>query len=390
MKTTVGVIFGGRSVEHEVSIITARQLMENIDRQKYRIVPIYISKQGEWFTGDALFELDTFKNLSKLPVSLKKICLLPYPAQYNLMSVVKGGIFKKGLQERLDVVIPAIHGTHGEDGTLQGLLDLADIPYAGAGLLGSALGMDKISMKAMLREAGLPVLDYLWFSRMQWEADPESVMKKIESGLNYPVFVKPADLGSSIGVKKVNNKDDLCYALDVAGTYTRRLLVERALTDCVEINCAVLGDEGQVRPSVCEQPIAWQEFLTYEDKYLRGGSEQGMAGTKRRIPAPISEELTAQIQELACKSFQTLAGGGVSRVDFLVDKASQSPYVNEINTIPGSFAYYLWEPLGINYSQLIDRLIELALKSHRIKQHTTYSIEGNLLQPGYKLSPKHE
>ncbi len=388
MTTTVGVIWGGRSVEHEVSIITAHQLLENIDKDKYRVVPVYISKQGEWFSGPALWELDTFKNLSKLPPGLKQVCLPPYPARHNLVGVAKGGIFKKALREHLDVVIPAMHGTHGEDGCLQGLFELADIPYVGAGVLGSALGMDKISMKAQLKEAGLPVLDSLWFSRQHWEAEPDAVMDSIEKSLAYPVFVKPADLGSSIGVKKANNREDLCFALDVAGSYSRRLLVEKALVNCLEINCAVLGDEGGSRVSVCEQPIAWQEFLTYEDKYMRGGSEQGMAGTERKIPAPISEDLTKQIQQLACLTFKTLAVRGISRIDFLIDKDSRRPYINEINTIPGSFSYYLWEATGINYAALIDHLIELALKSHQVKQSTTYSLEGNLLQSGSKLGPK--
>ena len=387
MKMNVGVIFGGRSVEHEVSIITAHQLLENIDRDKYRALPIYISKRGEWFSGDTLWKLDAFKNLAKLPAGLKRVCLLPYPAQYNLVGLSGGGIFKKGWQEQLEVVIPALHGTHGEDGSLQGLLELADIAYAGAGVLGSALGMDKIAMKAALREAGLPALDYLWFPRQQWEAEAEGVMNAVESKLGYPVFIKPADLGSSIGIGKADNRDDLCFALDVAGTYSRRLLVEKTLGDCLEINCAVLGDEEQAQASVCEQPQGGREFLTYEDKYLRGGSDQGMAGTQRRVPAPISEGLSKRLQGLACQAFRALAGRGVARVDFLLNKDTQEPYINEINTIPGSFAYYLWEAQGIGFSQLIDRLIELALKARQGKRQTTYSLEGNLLQGGSKLFP---
>ncbi|MBI5787862.1 MAG: D-alanine--D-alanine ligase [Candidatus Schekmanbacteria bacterium] len=388
MSTSVGVIFGGRSVEHEVSIITARQLMENIDKNKYKVVPIYISKQGDWYTGWELLRAETYRNLAKLPPYLTKVCLIPYPAKDNLIGVERGGLFKKSWNEHLDLVIPAVHGSHGEDGTLQGLLELADVPYVGSGVLGSALGMDKISMKAVLKEAGLPIVDYLWFTRSQWETEPETVMTSIESRLGYPVFVKPSDLGSSIGVKKVARRDDLAFALDVAGTYTRRLLVEKAVEDCIEINCSLLGDESDCQPSVCEQPITWQEFLTYEDKYLRGGSKQGMAGTKRQIPAPISEALTKQIQQMAVSAFKTLACRGVARVDFLVPTKTGRPFINEINTIPGSFSFYLWEAQGLKFPQMIDKLIELALKSHQIKQQTTFSMAGNLIQPGFKLGGK--
>ena len=384
---TVGIIFGGRSVEHEVSIITAQQLLENIDRRKYRPLPIYISKQGEWFCGQELCRLESFKDLNKLPARLRQVCLLPYPCRNNLVGVSGGGLLRRGFQEQLEVVIPALHGTHGEDGSLQGLLELADIPYVGAGVLGSALGMDKISMKALLRQAGVTVTDYLWFSRQQWEAGPQKVMRAVESELGYPLFVKPADLGSSIGISRVQTRDELCFALDVAGSYSQRLLIEKALDDCLEVNCAVLGDEQEAQASVCEQPLRSHQFLSYEDKYLSGEKQRGMAGSKRRIPAPISEQLSNRIRQLACRAFHVLAGRGVARADFLIDKASQRPYLNEINTIPGSFAHYLWQHQGMSYSQLIDRLIALALKAHQQKKLTSYSLAGNLLQAGAKLAP---
>ncbi len=381
-KCRVGVLFGSRSVEHEVSVITAQQVMAAFDRSKYEVIPIYLTKRGEWLSGAKLSDFGAFKAFN--PASYERVFIAPDPTVRSLVRAPQstGGLRKLfGSQKaiELDVVFPAFHGTFGEDGTMQGLLELADIPYVGAGVVGSAVGMDKIIMKAVFREAGLPIVSYVWFSRRKWQEQPEEMVQTIETDLHYPLFVKPANLGSSVGITRVEGREDLYFALDVASHYDRRLLVEEAVEEAIEINCAVLGNEDPT-PSVCEQPVSWEEFLSYEDKYMRGGKAEGMKGAARRIPAPISEELTAQVQDMAVAAFKALDCRGIARVDFLLKEEGEKLFINEINTLPGSISFYLWEPLGISPAQLVDRLVELAFEAHREKRKTTYSYESNLLE----------
>ncbi len=386
-KCRVGVIFGGRSVEHEVSVITAQQVMAAFDKSKYEVIPIYLTKRGEWLSGEKLSDLRAFKSFS--PADYERVFIAPDPTIRALVRApestkVLGGLFGAKKTIELDVVFPAFHGTFGEDGAFQGLLELADIPYVGAGVVGSAVGMDKIIMKAVFREAGLPVVNYVWFSRRKWQEQPEEAIQTIEANLNYPLFAKPANLGSSVGISRVQSREDLYFALDVASHYDRRLLVEESVEGAegegvMEINCSVLGNEAPL-PSVCEQPVSWEEFLSYEDKYMRGGKAEGMKGAARRIPAPISEELTAQVQDMAVRAFKALDCRGVARVDFFLREEDEELFIGEINTMPGSISFYLWEPLGISPSQLVDRLVELAFKAHREKRKTTYSYDSNLLE----------
>ncbi len=394
-KTRLAVIFGSRSVEHEISVITAQQIMAAADRDKYEIIPIYITKQGEWLTGPALLELATFQEPGRLE-RLERACLLPTPTQPALLRLEGGGraLFRRRAELPIDVVFPAVHGTHGEDGTLQGLLELADLPYVGAGVAGAAVGMDKILMKAAFQAAGLPVVEARWYPRSHYERDPERVLDEIEASIGYPAVVKPAVLGSSIGVARVRNREDLRFALEVASAYGRRLLVERAVEPVIEINCSVLGNDDPIA-SVCEQPLRAEEVLTYADKYLRGSKspaaasgapathtvpQGGMKSAQRLIPAPISAALTARIQELAIAAFRAVDCAGIARVDFLVSPSDERVYVNEINTMPGSLAFYLWEPSGISFSELIDRLVALALERHHDKARTTYSYATDILQ----------
>ncbi len=284
-----------------------------------------------------------------------------------------------------DVAFPVLHGPFGEDGTIQGLLELADVPYVGAGVVGAAVGMDKIVMKAAFRAHGLPVVEYVWFTRRRWQEDRDGVLDEVERKLRYPLFVKPANLGSSIGITKATERLDLAEAVDVAAHYDRRLLVEESFEGGIEVNCSVLGNHD-LEASVCEEPVRWTEILSYEDKYLRGGKGkgggggEGMASLTRRIPAPISPELTAEVQRLAIESFVAIDGAGLARVDFLVDPRSGRICVNEINTLPGSLSFYLWEPSGVPVPALIDRLIELALERHRERRQTTYTYDSALLQ----------
>ena len=373
----VGVVFGSRSVEHEVSIVTALQVIHALDRSKYEPIPIYIAKDGRWLAGEQLARLESYKDLQLIAEGVRAY-VAPEPGNRGLI-VRSRGWLRRPPKLELDVIFPCVHGTFGEDGTLQGLLELASIPYVGAGVVGSATGMDKIIMKAAFQAAGLPVVNYIWFSRSRWERSAEEVLDQAEQRLRYPLFVKPANLGSSIGISKATNRESLKAALEVAASYDRRLLVEEGVEPAIEINCSVLGNDEPV-PSVCEQPIAWQEYLSYEDKYLRGNKAQGMKGASRRIPAPISPELTRRIQELAVAAFKATDCAGIARVDCLVSQRTEEVFVNEINTIPGSMAFYLWEPTGISFTELTDRLIQLALERHAEKTKTHYSYDSAILR----------
>ena len=379
-KHNVVLIFGGRTPEHEVSIVTAHQVCLAL-QENHNVIPIYITKNGEWLTGDTLHDLSTFTEGS-----------LPHPSDFDKVSVEfhpepkfvvnskhwLGQDLRKRTVLPVDVVFPAIHGMHGEDGTLQGLLELMNLPYVGAGVVGSAVGMDKIVMKAIFNENQLPVLPYVWWDQQEWEIGADAIIEDVETTLSYPLFVKPAMGGSSIGVAHVKNQDELLSAIEVAGHYSRRMLAEQAVEAPVEINCAVIGtDEPTV--SVCEQPITEATFLSFDDKYIHQEDESsGMAGADRKIPAPISEELTLHIQQLAERTFQVLDSAGVARIDFLVD-ADENVYVNEINTIPGSYSHYLWTHQGIEFPQLVSELIDLAFAAHAEKNRLTYTYTTNLL-----------
>ncbi|MDI3480385.1 MAG: D-alanine-D-alanine ligase [Tepidanaerobacteraceae bacterium] len=379
----VAVMFGGRSVEHEVSVITGLQIMENIDKSKYRPIPIYLSKDGRWYTGEALTDIKNYQDISSLIKKSREIVLLP---TYNLKKFYfypfKAGLLRKepdGLQ--VDVALLAFHGAFGEDGCIQGLLELAGIPYTGPGVVGSGVGMDKIIMKHIFKSNDLPIVNYTWFFRKNYEKDPEATIENVESTLRYPVFVKPANLGSSIGISKAKSKKELIYAVEVASKYDRKIIVEEAVKEPIEINCSVMGKDDELSASLCEMPVSWQDFLSYDDKYMHNESmKTGMKGAARKIPAPISEEKAEEIKHLAKKAFKVLDCAGVARIDFLVEKESMKVYINEINTIPGSMAFYLWEPQGIKFQDLIDNLIGFAIERRREQENNIYSFDTNLLK----------
>ena len=385
-KLRVGVVYGSRSVEHEVSIITALQAMDAMDPARYEPVPLYITKDGEWLTGPALRKLETYKAGPDAAKGLLRASLPPAPTKGALNVTEQRGRFLplsgalSGGSNRIaiDVAFPCVHGTFGEDGTLQGLFELANLPYVGSGVLASAVGMDKIVMKAVFRSAGLPVIDCLSLSRDAWEAGPDAVVDRVEREVGYPCFVKPANLGSSVGISRATDRDSLRSALDVAAHYDTRLVVERGIEGAVDVNCSVLGHREALSVSVCEEPVSWEAFLSYEDKYIRGGKSQGMKGASRRIPAPISPGLTSKIQDLAIRAFQAVDAAGVARVDFLLGPDEQV-YVNEINTLPGSLSFYLWEATDLPFPKLVDRLIEIAIVRHAAQQKTTYSFDSQLL-----------
>ncbi|OQB25705.1 MAG: D-alanine--D-alanine ligase [Firmicutes bacterium ADurb.Bin182] len=374
----LGVLFGSRAAEHDVSIVSGLQILENADKSKYNAFPVYISRSGEWFIGERLRDIKTYRNFDPEKKGLTRVFLPPVPGANGLYKA-SGGLFSKsGKVCGLDCAILAMHGMHGEDGTLQGLFELADIPYSSCGVTGSALGMDKIVMKGLFRSMGLPVLSSKYFLRSEWRNDPEKVLDEA-SKLGFPLFIKPANLGSSIGIAKASDMESLRRGLDVAAGFDRRILVEKGIDKPVEINCACLGYDRDVMVSLCEQPSSWEEFLTFEDKYTRGEGSKGMKSLSRMIPAPISDELTKRIQDMTCEIFRFFECKGVVRIDYLMDKASGDVYVNEINTIPGSFAFYLYEPMGLKFRQLIDKLVEFAYKALDEKRESGFAFESEIL-----------
>ncbi|MGH2757195.1 MAG: D-alanine--D-alanine ligase family protein [Actinomycetota bacterium] len=377
----IGVVFGGRSVEHDVSIVTAHQVMEVL-QGRHEVVPVYITKEGRWLSSPALNDLDVYKH--KKAESVGEEAYIPPVAGFGGLQVA-GGRLRGPRKIALECVVPAIHGTFGEDGTLQGLLELADIPYTGSGVLGSAVGMDKVAMKAAFKAAGLPIVPDILIQPPELD-DLEIATDRAEGAIGYPAFVKPTRLGSSVGIGKATDHESLTNALDIARRYDRRVLVEKAMDGCIEINCSVLGGPGrEPRPSVCEQPVAWEEFLSFSDKYLRsakgeGGSKtQGMAGQDRRIPAPISDELTAKVQGNAIGAFLAVDAAGVARIDSFVDEATGETWVMEINTTPGSFSFYLWEESGLPFSGLMDELVDIAIETHKIKSDLMFTFDSALL-----------
>ncbi len=380
-KLRVGVLYGSRSVEHEVSVITGLQVVNGLNSDRYDVVPLYLTKEGEWLTGDALRNLNTYQGPAENRRGLPRATLLPVPngGTLQLAERARFNPFGQPAKLAIDVAFPCFHGTFGEDGTIQGLLELANIPYVGSGVLASAVGMDKITMKAVFRSSGLPVLDCQVVRRDEWKASPAAVVERLERTIGYPAFVKPANLGSSVGISKAIDEATLRSALEVAASYDRRVLVEPSLEGAIDINCSILGFEDDIQASVCEQPISWETFLSYEDKYIRGGKSQGMKGLSRKIPAPIGDDATRKIQDLAKQAFLAIDAAGVARIDFLLT-SDQQIFVNEINTLPGSLAFYLWEATNLPFPKLLDRLIDIALTRHQARKQITYSFDSVLLQ----------
>ena len=365
-KLRVGVIFGGRSGEHEVSLRSAESVINAMDRSKYEIVPIGISKEGRWLvSGDATAMLP--QSVMASP-DQQQVAIIGDPTRKGLLTLDSEG---SQLPNRgIDVVFPVLHGTYGEDGTIQGLLDMAGVPYVGGGVLASAAGMDKIVMKHLFAQANLEIGDYEWFLRSGWEENPTPIIERISSKLGFPAFVKPANLGSSVGVSKARGKDELRAAINDAARYDRRLLVERAVVGR-EIEVSVLGNDHPIA-SLPGEIILGHEFYDYEDKYVDNASQTS-------VPADLPPEIIQRIQGDAIRAFQAVDGAGLARVDFFLEGETGRVLVNEINTMPGftSISMYakMWEASGISYSELIDRLIELALERHRDKSRNLTSYQ---------------
>lgn len=384
MKTSIGVFFGGRSTEHEISVISANQAMAAIDTDKYEIVPIYISKDGKWYTGTELRNVANYKDIKSLLSRCRQVFMRPVFGDYSLYPAQRKGIFDSGKAiAGLDVVLPVLHGSNGEDGIFEGLLQTIGIPYAGCDTLSSANGMDKITMKMILAADGIPVVDYVWFTDKQWSRQQQALTEKIESQLHYPVIVKPANLGSSIGIGRSDNREQLNRCIEEAIRYSSRIIVEAMVQNMREINCSVLGDADDYETSVLEEPIKSDEILSYRNKYLGGSKDNaGMQSAKKRIPADLPADVTEKIRHLAGETFRVLSCHGVSRVDLMINDSAGDIYVNEINTIPGSLSFYLWEAAGIPFDQLIERLVALALKRKRHQQSKTVSYDSNIFALG--------
>jgi len=382
-KIRVGVIFGGRSSEHEVSLTSAACVLDAIDKSKYDVVPIGITKAGQWLVGEDVLQLLASPSLqltneksgallqSSFFNEAKKVSLLPVPGEAGLVCLEpkKHGMEVSGAVGHLDVVFPVLHGTYGEDGAIQGLMELSDLPYVGAGITGSAVAMDKAMAKAVLAASGFPQLPYVTILRSHWEKSPIAVQDEIEASIGYPCFVKPASLGSSVGISKVRRRDELQAALVEAALYDRKIVVEKDAGNVREIECSVLGNEDPVA-SIPGEIIPSRDFYDYVAKYHDSDSQL-------IIPARLSPAATKEVQELAVAAFKALDCAGMARVDFFVDKDTERVHINEINTIPGftpiSMYPKLWEASGLSYAELIDELIRLALDRHRDKRRNVTS-----------------
>ena len=377
----IGVIFGGRSVEHEVSVITGMQIIENMDKSKYNPIPIYITKDGKFLSGESLKNFKSYKDQDfhdgvevffKPEYGNKNL----YYVKHNPKKLFKAEYDSVEVYEKIDAIFFALHGTFGEDGCTQGLFELMGMPYTGCGVMSAAVGMDKVIMRKVFESEDIPMTKYKYFYREELK-NLKGLIEKCKD-LNFPLFVKPANLGSSIGISRVENALDLSKALEVAAHYDRKIIVEEAVVNPREINVAVLGYEDDLRVSAAEEPLGFKDLLKYEDKYVSGskGAKSSQKHQNKKLPAELKPELEKEIKELAKKAFSAIDGAGVARIDFLVD--GDKAYVNEINTLPGSIAFYLYEVDGLMIKDLITRLIELGKERHSERAANNYSIDSNL------------
>ena len=382
MKIKVGVFFGGKSVEHEVSIITAIQAIENMDKDKYDIVPIYITKDNKMYCGDLIGNISNYKDIDNLLKNSIQIILAQKDNKVVLLRCDKK-IYQNDVYDYIDIAFPIVHGTNVEDGTLQGFLKMFNLPYVGCDVISSSVGMDKYVCKCVLKDNDIPILECKCISAKDYNEDSDNTIKEIETKFSYPVIVKPINLGASVGIKIAKNQEELKDAIENAFAYSRKVLVERAIKNLKEINCSVVGDYEFAKASECEEPVKTDEILSYKDKYISGGKKTGamksMNASVLRLPANIDKNVKERIQELALKTFDVLGCSGVIRIDFMIDNDTNEIFVNEVNTIPGSLSFHLWKATDLNYTKLLDELIDLALKRNREEKNITYSFDSNIL-----------
>ena len=388
MKIKVGVIFGGESVEHEVSVISAMQAMNKLDQEKYEIIPIYITKDREWYTGEMLKDIEVYQDLSLIKKYGKNVVLYYRDGSF----VLQKKSFPRTIVGEVDIVLPVVHGTNVEDGGLQGYLQTIGVPFVGSDVYASVVGQDKVFMKDIWKNAKLPMTDYVWFYDIDYKQDSDEVIKKVEK-LSYPVIVKPATTGSSVGIAVCGNREELVSAIDDAIQYDKKILVEEVVQNLKEVNIAVMGNYEHQKVSEIEEVLSANKFLTYADKYigdgkgkLKGvkapvkGASKGMASANRKLPAELSEKVRKEVEDVACEAFRALGSSGNSRIDFLVDEKTNKVYINEINSIPGSLAFYLWEAKEIDFSTVLDEMINIGVKDYKKRVSKTHYFETNILQ----------
>lgn len=384
MKIRVGVLYGGKTTEHEVSVITAVQAMEFLNKEKYDVIPMYLTKDNDMYTGEPLKEMDVYKE----PELLKRYCknVICYNKNGCLTLQNKNGLFKRTIKE-VDIVIPAVHGYNMEDGNVQGMLETYGVPYTGSDIYGCTVGQDKVFQKQVLQAEGVPVPKYTWFYDNEYYENESKILSEIKK-IGYPVIVKPARQGSSIGIEIAKTEEKVKEAIEEAIKYDEKILVEEVINNMTELNCSVLGSSSYMETSVIEQVMGKDEILSFNDKYIGSGAKKGakkmgaskgMASADRIIPADIPEKLAKDIAETSKKAFRALGASGVVRIDYLYDKKAKKYYVNELNTIPGSLSFYLWTPLNKEYDELLDDMINIAVKRYKKKLKKTTIFESNIL-----------
>jgi len=388
MKIKLGVIFGGESVEHEVSIISAVQAMNKIDSEKYEIIPIYIDKNRKWYTGDMLKDIEVYQDSNLIKRYAKEVILLEKNGNYVLQS--KG--FIPRVVKEVDIVFPIVHGTNVEDGVLQGYLTTLGIPFVGVDTYSGVVGQDKVYMKDIFITNNLPVCKYVWFYDSEYQFDNKGILDKVTNTLNFPVIVKPATSGSSIGIKTANNIDELMTAIEFAINYDKKILVEEMVSNLKEVNISVLGNYDNYKVSAIEEVYSKSDLLTFEEKYIGNGKgkmgakkytpsvkSKGMASAQRKIPADIETNLKESIEDIAKQAVRCLGSSGVVRIDFMINSETNELYINEVNSIPGSLSFYLWEPLGVSYTSLLDEIISIGIKDYKKRSTKTRIFESNIL-----------
>lgn len=391
MKLNTAVFFGGESVEHEVSIISAHQAIEALDKDKYNVIPVYVAKDRRLYTSDAMQDISFFtgRRLDEAIAEATQIDIVKENSQV-IIKPVQTKLFGPKNLGTIDIAIPVMHGTNGEDGTIQGFLEMLKVPYAGCDLYGAAVGQDKVLQKNILNDNGLPITNWFWVYGYEMDENRDEILNRVHK-LIYPVILKPARTGSSVGISIAHNDEEYLSCFEDARQYDEKVITEKVVKPMREINCSVLGDTESAEASVLEEvaSVSHDELLSFKDKYQGGGkgakgaksagSSKGMASTSRIVPAPLTDAETDLVQKLALKAFKVLGLSGVCRIDFLMDAETKKIYINEVNTIPGSLAYYLWTEKGVSFTELMDRLVDQALARERRRSKMTFSYDTDLL-----------
>jgi len=388
MRIRLGVIFGGETVEHEVSIISAVQAMYKIDSEKYEVIPLYITKDRKWYTGEILKDMETYQDMDLIKRYAKEVVLYEKDGRFVLQS--KG--FMKKIVGEVDIVFPIVHGTNVEDGVLQGYLQSTGVPFVGVDVYSAVVGQDKVFMKDIFNANELPVVNHVWFYDTEYDEDNSGVLEKVTKNLKFPMIVKPATLGSSIGIKMAHNQEELVEAIDDAVQYDKKIVVEECVQNLVEVNISVLGNYENQKVSAIEKVIATKDLLTYADKYIGSSKSKGklkmrpatkskgMLSATRVIPADITKAMKEEVEKVAVQAFKALGSSGCVRIDFLIDSKKKKVYINEINSIPGSLAFYLWDAVGVDYTSLLDEMINIGIRDYKRRVSKTHSFDTNILK----------